>query len=72
MDEVTLELSTRRKARIIVGRGSLENAPKIIADLNPHLAVAIVDNRVPHHYIQEVIDGLENEGIPINTLRIDG
>lgn len=72
MDEVTLELSTRRKARIVVGRGSLEKAPKIIADLNPHLAVAIVDNRVPRHYVQEVIVGLGREGIPVNTLRIDG
>ena len=72
MDEVTLELSTRRKARIVIGRGSLEKAPKIIADLNPHLVVAIVDNRVPHRFAEEVIDGLEREGIPVNTLRIDG
>lgn len=72
MDETTVELAVRRRAKIIVGRGSLETAAKHIADLDPNLVVAIVDNRVPEKHLENIVQRLETEGVQVYTARIDG
>ncbi len=72
MDEATLELTVERRARIIVGAGSLARLPRLVAGLDPHRVAAVVDGNVPWSLVEAVRDGLESEGIPVSVLRVRG
>lgn len=65
MDEATLELRMERKARVVVGRGSLARLPSLVAGMNPHQVLIIVDSGVPRQLAHVMEEGLRGEGLKV-------
>ncbi|GAB6148078.1 3-dehydroquinate synthase [Stetteria hydrogenophila] len=63
MDEATLTLRSERRARIVVGNGSLSLLPRLAAGLDSYMAVVVHDPGIPGGLVARVRRGLEEAGL---------
>ena len=70
MDEITLR--HERRARVVVGRGSLEKLPDTVGQLDPHRILAIADSRVGDERLSNIEESLRGQGYSVHLIKVAG